>query len=580
MERRKFIRSLTLGSGAIASAPLMGLPRLAEAKGKSFRKNAKDHELTGDVVIAGGGLGGFAAALAALRNGMRVIMTEETHWIGGQLTQQGVSCPDEHQWIEQFGATRSYRDLRTAIREYYRRHYPLTGRARSERYLNPGNGSVSRLCHEPRVSLAVLYELLAPYLGSRKLVLLLRHKITAADVEGDQVRALKARNQTTGDEIVLRGSCFIDATELGDLLPLTGTEFVTGAESKAETRELHAAERADPANQQAFTLCFAMDYVGGEDHLIDEPPRYDFWKDYVPQLTPPWSGKLLDLNYSSPHDLKPKKLGFDPTGAPTDHTLNLWNYRRIADPGNFASGTYSGGITIVNWPENDFLLGNLVGVSESDYKKTLRQAEELGLSLFYWLQTAAPRPDGKQGWRGLRLRGDILGTETGMAQYPYVRESRRIKAVFTVLEEHVGAENRALVAGKDAGRHAASFYDSVGVGSYHIDLHPSTAGNNYIDFNSLPFQIPLGALLPQRVENLLAANKNIGTTHITNGCYRLHPVEWNIGESAGMLAVYSLKKNIRPRGVREQRDTLKDFQVFIRSQGVETHWPESVSGQK
>ncbi|MGG2474547.1 FAD-dependent oxidoreductase, partial [Rhizobium sp. BR5] len=34
--------------------------------------------------------------------------------------------------------------------------------------------------------------------------------------------------------------------------------------------------------------------------------------------------------------------------------------------------------------------------------------------------------------------------------------------------------------------------------------------------------------------------KNIGTTHITNGCYRLHPVEWNIGEVAGMLAAYCL----------------------------------------
>jgi hypothetical protein len=258
--------------------------------------------------------------------------------------------------------------------------------------------------------------------------------------------------------------------------------------------------------------------------------------------------------------------------------LNLWNYRRIIDPGNFEPNTYSGGMTIVNWPQNDFLLGNLVGVSDKEYNKTIQQAEQLGLSLFYWLQTEAPRPDGKQGWPGLRLRGDILGTENGLAQYPYIRESRRIKAVFTILEEHVGAENRAMVTGKKEGNRAASFDDSVGVGSYHIDLHPTSAGNNYIDFNSLPFQIPLGALLPQRMQNLLPANKNIGTTHITNGCYRLHPVEWNIGESAGMLAVYSLKKNIRTHGVREKQDVLNDFQDFIRSQGIETHWPDSIIG--
>src|SRR5439155_21149934 len=97
---------------------------------------------------------------------------------------------------------------------------------------------------------------------------------------------------------------------------------------------------------------------------------------------------------------------------------------------------------------------------------------------------------------------------------------------------------------------AERFPDSVGVGSYRIDLHPSSGGDNYIDVSSLPFQIPLGALIPQRVENLLAGCKNLGVTHITNGCYRLHPVEWNIGEAAGMLVAQCLRKKLPPRGVR------------------------------
>ena len=76
------------------------------------------------MVILGGGTGGCAAALAACRNGLRVIMTEETDWIGGQLTQQAVP-PDEHPWIETFGANASYRELYAhRIREYYRRNYP------------------------------------------------------------------------------------------------------------------------------------------------------------------------------------------------------------------------------------------------------------------------------------------------------------------------------------------------------------------------------------------------------------------------------------------------------------------------
>ena len=116
-----------------------------------------------------------------------------------------------------------------------------------------------------------------------------------------------------------------------------------------------------------------------------------------------------------------------------------------------------------------------------------------------------------------------------------------------MLEQHVGTEARRKQLGKDDVT-AEPFPDSVGVGSYRIDLHPSTGGVNYIDISSLPFQIPLGALIPRRVENLLPACKNLGTTHITNGCYRLHPVEWAIGEAAGALAAFCQANRISPRG--------------------------------
>src|SRR5260370_28200338 len=114
-------------------------------------------ELAYDVAIIGGGTGGCAAALAAARNGLRVILTEETDWLGGQLTAQAVP-PDEHAWVESFGGTRSYRGFREGVRGYYRRHYPLTPEARAAAHFNPGNGRVSRLCHAPPVALAVLPE--------------------------------------------------------------------------------------------------------------------------------------------------------------------------------------------------------------------------------------------------------------------------------------------------------------------------------------------------------------------------------------------------------------------------------------
>jgi hypothetical protein len=569
MRRRSFIQRMTTGGAATTS--FLGLSAL-RTNNQTHERNASTESLRADVVIAGAGLGGCAAALAALRNGLTVIMTEETDWIGGQLTQQGVP-PDEHRWIETHGATSSYRKLRSAIRDYYRTHYPLTDTARARPDLNPGDGAVSRLCHEPRVALAVLEAMFAPYISAGKLVLLLNYKLSDSRVSGNQVQSVTLENTENGGRLDLSAPYFVDATELGDLLPLTGTEFVTGSEAASATRELHAGEKADPENNQAFTMVFAMDYLPGEDHVIDKPEEYAFWKDLVPEMDTPWSGKLLDLRYSSPQTLAPKALGFHPEGIPTVDKLNLWNYRRIISRNNFTPGAYDSDITIVNWPQNDYFLGNLVGVGEKEFRKHVDRAKQLSVSLLYWLQTEAPRPDGGKGWRGLRLRKDIMGTEDGLAKYPYVRESRRIKAVFTVLEEHVGAANRANVAGTAPAGKAADFYDSVGVGYYHIDLHPSTGGNNYIDFPSLPFQIPLGALLPQRMENLLPANKNIGTTHITNGCYRLHPVEWSIGEAVGLLVKYASDHGLTPRAVREQKDHLAGFQDFIRSQGIETHWP-------
>lgn len=575
MKRRNFLTLAALAGGSrlFSANSLMANPvwigtgknRIPELTKGTFS------ELDADVVVLGGGMGGCAAALAACRNGLNVIMTEETDWIGGQVSQQGVP-PDEHPWIESHGAPVSYRNFRNRVRDYYKRNYPLTNDARSREYLNPGDGGVSRICHEPRVAVAVLTEMLAPYMSVGRLILLPEFKITKAEVNGDEVKAVEVYSKKLGQAITLTAPYFVDATECGDLLPLTGTEYVTGTESKAQTNELHAAEKARPGNNQAFTVCFAMDYVPGTDLVIDRPKDYDFWRSFVPDMKPAWSGKMLDLAYSDPRTLVPKKLGFQPEGESTGSTLNLWNYRKILNRKNFEPGMYQGDITLVNWPQQDYVLGNLIDVPDAEFQKHVDAAKSLNISFFYWLQTEAPRPDGGTGWPGLRLRGDVMGTEDGMAKYPYIREARRIKADFTVLEEHVGAENRRLVAGDEEGKKAAPFYDSVGTGYYHIDLHPSSEGDNYIDFGSLPFQIPLGALLPRRMNNLLPANKNIGTTHITNGCYRLHPVEWSIGEAVGMLVTYAKEKKVPPRAVRENKEMLEDFQRWIRTQGLETHW--------
>jgi hypothetical protein len=566
LPRRAFLKHMMLTTPCLLGAG--SLARAANSAAKPATRQRRPHELAADVVIIGGGLGGCAAALAAARNGLRVIMTEETDWIGGQLTSQAVP-PDENPWIETHGGTKSYQELRTRIRDYYRRNFPLTEKAKANPRLNPGSGGVSKLCHEPRVALAGLKEMLAPFVAGNRVEILLEHRAVSAAVTGDRVEVVEVRSLNSGRKLTLHAPWFVDATETGELLPLTKTEYVTGAEAQADTGELHAAPVPQPQNMQAFTVCFPMEYVAGADFTISKPREWTFWRDYVPKLNPPWTGKLLSLVYCHPHTLEPRNIGFDP-GKRT----GLFHYRQIVDRLNFVEGTHRGDVTLVNWPQNDYLLGNPFECSERTAAKHVERAKQLNLALLYWLQTEAPRPDGGTGWPGLRLRPDIVGTEDGMAKYPYIRESRRIQAEFTVLEQHVGTEARARLLGvPEKAVTPEVFADSVGIGSYRIDLHPSTGGDNYIDVASVPFQIPLGSLLPRRVENLLPACKNLGVTHITNGCYRLHPVEWNIGEAVGALVAFCQAHRRQPREVRAQASLLAEFQGELTRQGVRLEWP-------
>jgi hypothetical protein len=515
------------------------------------------------LLIVGGGLGGISAALAALRLGQSVVLTEELDWLGGQLTAQAVP-PDEYPWIESLISSQSYAQLRQAIRNFYLQHLPLTDHAVNAFCLNPGAGNVSSLCHEPWIAARVIDEMFEPWIAKGQLTVLRRHRLKRAEYQGDSITAIHFHDLLLDREITLQASIFIDATETGLLLEAAQVEHVFGAESQAQTQELHALPKADPWDQQAVTWCFAMDYHPGEHHVIDKPEGYDRFRtlqlDCWPNAQYSWT--LSDFVTHQPRE---RPLFVGPTDEPG--LYDLWHARRIAWRGNFKPSAYASDITLANWPQMDYWERPLIGVSPEEEKLALHDARQFSLGFFYWMQTEAPRHDGGQGYPGLSLRGDVLGTTDGLAKQVYWREGRRILAEFTVLEQHIG------VAARPGRESAENFFDTVGIGAYRIDLHPSTRGRNTVDIDSYPFQIPLGALLPQRVENLLPACKNLGTTRITNGAYREHATEWSIGEAAGSLAAYALARQIPPRAVRAQGQHLQDFQNLLRRQGVLLEWP-------
>ncbi|UWE10521.1 FAD-dependent oxidoreductase [Actinacidiphila bryophytorum] len=529
----------------------------------------KTTELETDLLVVGGGLGGVAAALTAARLGRRVVLTEETDWLGGQLTAQAVPS-DEHPWIETGPVSPGYRELRERIRGYYRRNYPLTAQALAEPALNPGLGNVSRLCHEPRVGVAALDEMLARYVSAARITVLYEHTPVAATAEGDRVTSVTLRDGRSGDLRTVTAPFVADATELGDLLELAGAEHVIGAESQEQTGEPFAAPEPDWTDQQAITWCFPLEYRPGEEHVVDKPASYDHWRTHT---DPFWPGPQLswmkiDIHTNGGRENRIFEGDMDAVRLP-----DLWHFRRIRARSQFDPELVDTDISLVNWPNTDYWEAPLIGpgIDEAARTRALQRCKELSLSYLHWMQTEAPRHDGGHGYPGLRLRPDLTGTADGLAKAAYIREARRIQARFTVLEQHVAVVDRPEGAG------AVQFADAVGIGHYNIDLHPSTAGVNYVNLECYPFQIPLGALVPVRMRNLLPACKNIGTTHITNGSYRLHPVEWAIGEAVGALAAYCLAHATEPHAVADSARLTADYQGLLTGTlGITTAWPEDI----
>ena len=268
-----------------------------------------------DILVVGGGLGGVAAALRACRAGRR------------------------------------RRSQSTGPRAHYRQRYELSSGARQTPFLNPGGGWVSRLSFEPEVGVAVLLDLLLPEVEAGRLQIHYGARPTAVDFGAGRVRSVTLDQSSHRRRLRCRPVYVLDATELGDLLPLTGIPYVTGAESREQTGEPDA--RGD-----GLTLRY------GE----------------------------RDLTY------KVFELAPELPGA-------FWTYRRILAADRFAPGQVEGDLAMINWAGNDFKGGNLIDLEEDERGRILQHAKELSLGFLHWLQTEVPRDDGRgRGYPELRLR--------------------------------------------------------------------------------------------------------------------------------------------------------------------------------
>ena len=176
-----------------------------------------------------------------------------------------------------------------------------------------------------------------------------------------------------------------------------------------------------------------------------------------------------------------------------------------------------------------------------------------------WLSAGATFPTGAEAAAG------ALAADGDLALMPYWREGRRLVARELVLEQHLlpqGPGERIALLPRDGGGASTS----IAVGNYANDHHYPGAdwplapkscrwGGRW---SGTPFAIPWGALISRDVENLLAADKCFGVSHMANGATRLQPLVINLGQAAGLAAALCVRDGVLPADlpVRQLQEAL------------------------
>jgi FAD dependent oxidoreductase len=526
--------------------------------------------ITAKVVIVGASLGGVLAAASAcarfLRTNARrldyppVVLIAAHDWLGGQMTAQGVP-PDEHKFIEHGGAPASYMAFRQIMRAHYLQNPEFVDNTEMTEGCNPGDGWVSRLCFEPAVAAAYFEALLAPFVDAGVLQICRGASLISAcrgvALQAGQIVSICVG--ATGHNISYAAQLFIDATDTGELILKAGLSYRLGKEAAAEFGEPDAPKFAAIRDQQPVTLVMALKRCYASQPTITKPVDYDFWVAY---MLPHYHYKLFSNNLPGHGRGQAMQLPFFGTGQ----TLDLWRYRRIVSARNWRlkNGQQREEISLINWAQNDYGLQPLLdgGAGEAE---VLAAARELSLCLLYWLQTAAEREDGGVGYDNLALAPEVLGTTDGFAQQIYVRESRRIIGYKCLTQTDILAESNIELA-------PAFCADSIAVGWYNMDIHPTVESGHGVNAKVRPFEIPLGCLVPRDCDNLIAACKNISVTHLVNAATRVHPIEWAIGEAAGVLAAYCVESAVLPSAVAQSPVAIAAVQAALVSIGGQIHW--------
>ncbi len=429
----------------------------------------------------------------------------------------------------------------------------------------------------------------------------------------------------------------IEATETGEIVGLADIPYRLGIDPLSSFEPSSSSVEGDPYCTQGFTYTFAMEATD-EPQQHEMPTFYPEHQNYYSYELERLADFNLVFTYRriwSPQPGELEKFGGIEFTAPTPGDISMQNWTWGND---YRPGTAEDNLIYTRQQLQDRGQLEPGGWMGGLRTKTLSRGEDHALGYFYWLvegktdsqlgdNVKKPQPNN----RLLMGLDSPMGTAHGLSKYPYIREGRRIigrvypgySQGFGITEvdisqadyrnEHysrtLGDRNyRQLWKGIDGieairnknmdidkikRRTRSTIYpDSVGVGHYAIDFHPcmkespaEKAGNTEREGErqgggqAYPFQIPLRAMIPQEIDNLIVAGKSIATSHIAAAAYRVHSFEWSSGAAAGTTAVFGLEEEVMPYQLVDEafinEDKLKMLQKRLRDDGNPTAFPNT-----
>lgn len=526
-------RSLNVKKQEIYKDPLYSNYQLIHPVMSHEKLNANFNSLdkSYDIIIAGAGTGGWAAAVQAARLGRRVLLIEETDWIGGQMAAAGVSSMDESgAQVRERGL---YREFHESMVLYY---YGMDKDPFQAYYYGRSTQNQQSGGYAPKDVKNMLYGFIQDAKkrsGKGCLDLILRTSVQEIFIEDNKITGVKLVHwKDKGyEEKNINCKILVDATEYGDLIPLTGARYRVG-------NTISGNINFEGAVQDYTYTGVIREYVDGiPDHLklSVPPPNYELYiKSY--------RNKVLYGDWGL-H-----------SGQRNFRAAIAW--RGMADIVSPLNGRMS---------SFRHTLGGLNG--GNDYHVSVATVEQIGqrledekegiyrtLSIIYYLQNELGVPWSfaeDQGYNTtynrmmMEKRGvvkEMLPYAKYLPQMPYVRESRRIMAKKVLVADDLQRWENA--------RH---FSTSIAMGDYSMDLH-STYDSYERDLDTDdfaksggPFQVPFEVFIPQSLDGFLPAEKNFSQSRLVNGATRLQPITMLTGQAVGTIASIAVEQNIQPR---------------------------------